>query len=152
MGHSCKLVIIPFAEHELPFSYHVIIPECGALWFWRSQGFYGICQDPNHLSVNLDAGLDPLTIAGDRCVKFRTRMRRGKGNVTRGRPCGFLVAWVQEGMFWNHAHEHKTLYKFSWEDRVAARRYLATLPGGITLLRCERRQDEGEDEEHPDFR
>ena len=145
------MVIRPFADADLPFSHKVVVPGLGELWFWRSHGFYAICSCPEHNDSPLSVE-DPSTLANERCVKFRTHRRRTTGAQFRGRPLGFLTAWLMEQHFFNHAWDHKTEFQLTLADRVQAREFLKTLEGAWLLFCCERERDEGEPEEHPDFR
>ena len=148
------MVIRPLADEDLPFSHRVVVPDLGEIWFWRSQGFYAICHGAEHhgRSLSVEEGSDPCRLGDDRCVKFRTHRRRTTGAPFRGRPLGFLMAWLQEQHFHNYAWMHKQEYQMTYTDRKAARALLKQLERAWLLFCCERARDEGEPEEHPDFR
>ena len=133
---------------ELPFSHCVQVPGFGELWFWKSQGFYAICKHEAHKSnVFIDGEDDddfnPNALSCERCVKFRCANKKGMSSQKSGsgRPLGFLLAWLQEQLFHQYAHHHKTNYTITLQDRQAARACLKNLPGSLLLLRCERARD-----------
>ena len=75
--------------------------------------------------------------------------RRKNGPKARGRPLGFLVAWLKAGRLAtvNSKRAHSSL-KLSRRDRVAARLEFEAIPGAHDFLEHEREQ-RGDEETEP---
>jgi hypothetical protein len=76
-----------------------------------------------------------------RCRKTKTRIG-GIGEEMifkpqKGRPCGFLLAWIQHGSACTVRTDH-LCFETSWQQRKDARASLKACAAGRALLECER--------------
>ena len=106
---------------------------CGKLTYYR-QGFFTChCNHPGHI----------------RCVM--TRSATSTRSSTRGRPLGFLLAWLKKGEDCPDKASHRLAENWpTLSERQAARTELMQTQTGLSLLGCERVPTEDEPEE-PDL-
>ena len=68
---------------------------------------------------------------GKSCFKGRSLRAAKKGSRAKGRPMGFLIAWLRKGLLPTtlHAHHHKNGVAVTREDRVEGRKDLEAAVG-----------------------
>lgn len=116
----------------------VHFPSCGKISFYAGDNrFEAVC------SCHTPTG-------SSRCILTRTSAGSNR-KKSQGRPLGLLAAWLLNaevmGTKDDHCNRLWLLSSLSKEDRLAARRYLASLPAGPNLLACERAKAQNEDSE-----
>lgn len=120
------------------------------VWYNTSptrQEFYAHCLDPAHIKQPGDLDFDAPDNLKPTCCR-KTRSAKAGKDTWRGRPLGFLVAWLRQQSeavdSYGHIHLHAPL---SLEERRDARAWLHGVPGAEQLFQRERpRRDEEEDE------
>ena len=128
----------PVGSQGLPSAVTVVLAEGTITWYQYSADFVAKCTHPRHQG-------------GSGCRKHRTG---NAGQVpARGRPLGWLTAWLLSSHLYPTGQEHKapTACHLTPEERIGAREFLKTVGGDAAhLLALERskREDEGSEPEH----
>ena len=109
-------------------------PRDGKLTLTESFGrkeVYATCRAPGHGS----------------CIKTKTAKPGPK--IGQGRPLGYLAAWLKAGPSFVGSKADHMKYIPSFDERRAARRGVAHIPGVRTLFEAER-VPEGDEGSEPD--
>lgn len=96
-----------------------------------------VCNEPDHD----DCRRQRTVVASD---AMRTAAQKG-----RGRPVGHLVAWLRSQGRFSSQRSHCHDFKCSLEERVAAREFLYSLPGGREFAAMSERPQREEEGEEP---
>ena len=109
----------------------VTVPGGKVAYYHKGKFFQASCSNPAHVP---------------KCVLSRSA--EGGRKPSQGRPLGFLVAWLCQGVELPDKATHWN--REAWPDhdaRLACRQGLPLVEGGVDLLLCERERREGEGEE-----
>ena len=113
------------------------IPGLGKIVYYESSGFYAYCGCPLH---NQEPAGDGLAARKELpCRKTRIG-KAAKGR--KGRPLGFLMAWLQEQVFHEHKEDHQAAFFGDLDQRREARQALHEVPGSEALFAQERLRTE----------
>lgn len=110
--------------------------DCGTLAFYAGRRqMYAMCSQPNHNMCRMTR-----TVNGD----SRRRI------AAKGRPLGFLTAWLQDGHMYASADAHHHECRPSWDDRRSAREFLHGVEGAEQLFAAERERIPDEEASEPE--
>ena len=117
--------------------HRIDVPFVGSIvWYNKDGRFVAMCGVADHNIV-------PSKVCS------RERTSKEGGQPQRGRPLGFLMAWLLDGPAWGQKDEHcdKHLAVYSHADRLHAREQLKLVPGSEVLFALERPKRLGEADE-----
>ena len=81
----------------------------------------------------------------NKCTMQRSAEEHAKGtNSAQGRPLGFLMAWLKDGLDNDYEHHHECSRFQGYDERCEGRVVLGGTPGGAALISEERPQRDGE--------
>ena len=114
-----------------------IVSPLGIIRFYdKGKRFEATCPRADHVS-------------GGKPCRF-TRYSKANKNLAKGRPLGFMMAWLEAGRYMANHREHidpLALSSLGRADRIRCRGLVNALPGGPVMLDKERPRRAGEPEE-----